>query len=495
MKSIKLRTKLICGFLFADIIMLLVGIFGVTQILTQEKLINGMYEENVKGLAGAGELNQMFLAMRLATVYSISNKFVWGNDVSNVKDKMIEMDKAGLAKVASMDKIITSPEGKKAFAKFKDDLMAYLPIRDQLIAAIAAGDKEGTKETLKSGTQLGQNTSTGLKLVMDLQISQADKKAEYNATLASRAMWVTSSVVIIGLLFSIGLGIFLSIRITNPIIRVVTGLTDGADEVASAAAQVSSGSQSLAEGASEQAASLEETSSSMKEMSSMTKQNADNASQAKAMMGEAQRIVEKVTEHMDEMSKAILEITKSSEETAKIIKTIDEIAFQTNLLALNASVEAARAGEAGAGFAVVADEVRTLSMRTAEAAKSTNNLIENTINAVRNGNELTKKTQEAFKENITISSKISQLIDEIATATREQASGIAEVSTAVNEMNGVTQQTAANAEESASASEELNAQAEQLITYVADLSAVVGGVSAGRAIVKIDKGVPQSQQA
>jgi methyl-accepting chemotaxis protein len=215
----------------------------------------------------------------------------------------------------------------------------------------------------------------------------------------------------------------------------------------------------------------------MEEMSSMTKKNADNAGQAKAIMGDARLVVEKVGGHMEEMSKAIVEITITSEETSKIIKTIDEIAFQTNLLALNAAVEAARAGEAGAGFAVVADEVRNLALRAAEAAKNTNNLIENTLRAVQKGSELTKKTQEVFKEKIAISGKVGQLIDEIDTASQEQARGISQVNIAVAEMDKVTQQVAASAEESASASEELNAQAQQMKDYVEDLNAVVGGSS------------------
>lgn len=86
----------------------------------------------------------------------------------------------------------------------------------------------------------------------------------------------------------------------------------------------------------------------MEEMSSMTKQNADHANQAKGMMTEANRIVEKVDHHMQEMAGAVGEITRSSEETGKIIKTIDEIAFQTNLLAANAEESAAAAEELNA---------------------------------------------------------------------------------------------------------------------------------------------------
>jgi methyl-accepting chemotaxis protein len=282
------------------------------------------------------------------------------------------------------------------------------------------------------------------------------------------------SLLIIGFIMA-AVGWSLARSTVRPVYRTTEFLNKTAEEVTSAANQIAVSSQSLAEGASEQASSLEETSASLEEMSSMTKRNAENSNQAKAMMAQTRQIVEKVDSHMNRMAGAIAEITKTSEETGKIIKTIDEIAFQTNLLALNAAVEAARAGEAGAGFAVVANEVRSLALRAAEAARNTNGLIENTLKAVKQGNELTSATQEAFRENVEIAGKVGQLIDEIASASQEQAQGITQINVAVSEMDKVTQQTAATAEESASASEELTAQAAQMKGAVGDLAVVIGG--------------------
>jgi methyl-accepting chemotaxis protein len=282
--------------------------------------------------------------------------------------------------------------------------------------------------------------------------------------------------------------------VANPINYISSGLAEGASQVAAASTQIASSSHSLAEGSSEQAASLEETSSSLEEISSMTKQNADNANQADVLMKETNTVVSTARDSMAHLTASMNEITQASEETSKIIKTIDEIAFQTNLLALNAAVEAARAGEAGAGFAVVADEVRNLAMRAAEAAKNTSVLIEGTLQKVSRGSEYVLETSGAFEQVEEQSEKAGQLVTEIAAASREQSDGIEQLNRAVNEMDKVVQQNAASAEESSSASQEMSTQADSMHTLVQDLVSLVGGngtVDKGRG----RKAVRKSQSA
>jgi methyl-accepting chemotaxis protein len=239
-----------------------------------------------------------------------------------------------------------------------------------------------------------------------------------------------------------------------------------AEQVSSASAHISEGSQVLSQGASEQAGSIEEVSSSLHEVASMTRQNSENAKEARSLSKSAEAAVEEGVGSMNRLSEAIGRIKSSSDSTAKIIKTIDEIAFQTNLLALNAAVEAARAGDAGKGFAVVAEEVRNLAMRSAEAAKNTANLIEESVKNSENGVNLNQEVLRNLNEINGQVKKVGAVMAEIAAASEQQAQGVDQVNSVINQMNIVTQQIAANAEESASGAEELSGQAEELKSMV-----------------------------
>jgi hypothetical protein len=284
-----------------------------------------------------------------------------------------------------------------------------------------------------------------------------------------------------GIAAAILLGIYLSRSVARQLRHLASLLGANSTQVAESARQVAGTSQMLAEGASEQAASLEETSASLEEMTAMTRSSAEQATAAKELANQTRAAAEAGAGDMADMSRAMDAIKASGDGIAKIIKTIDEIAFQTNLLALNAAVEAARAGEAGAGFGVVAEEVKNLAQRCATAAHETAEGIEDSISKSHRGVALSARVSERLHEIVGKAQRMDALMAEIASGALEQTTGIGQISTAVSQMDKVTQQTAAGAEESASAAEELRNQAATLRETLGLLLQLAGDESAAPA--------------
>ncbi|HEY1629198.1 MAG TPA: methyl-accepting chemotaxis protein [Tepidisphaeraceae bacterium] len=247
-----------------------------------------------------------------------------------------------------------------------------------------------------------------------------------------------------------------------------------AQELRGSANHVSTTSQTLATGANDQASRAQETGNSLISISSVAANTSQTAQQASAISQGATSAADEANLAVNKMSGAIAEIHRSAEQTAKIIRAIDEIAFQTNLLALNAAVEAARAGEAGKGFAVVAEEVRNLSQRSAQAARDTAGLIEQSVGNAKSGVAISGEVAAALSQITTANGKLNQLVGEIAAASRQESDGIDQVNAAVAEIDQVTQSTATAARELTDAGEKLANQSEELGNLVKELVSLVG---------------------
>ncbi len=269
------------------------------------------------------------------------------------------------------------------------------------------------------------------------------------------------------------------VRALNRVLgEAVSELVAGNARLIASSAHVSGSAQSLSEGATEQAASIEETSASMEEMSAMTRRNADSSRKAAGLMSQVEARVHASTEALGAMVTSMSAIRESSDKVARIIRTIDEIAFQTNILALNAAVEAARAGDAGMGFAVVAEEVRNLAQRSSQAARDTAGLIEEAITRSQDGSARVELAARSVNEITASVGEVRVLVQAVSQASEQQSQGIHQVSQALAQMEQVTQTTAAAAEESAASAEELQAQAATSARVVTRLQALVGGAVA-----------------
>ncbi len=244
-------------------------------------------------------------------------------------------------------------------------------------------------------------------------------------------------------------------------------VANSAEAVSSAAVRITDVSKAVAGGSSAQAASVTEVLASLQQLGAMSKRNAQNAKEARDLTESARVTADQVAQGMRRLSEAINKIKSSSDSTAKIVKTIDEIAFQTNLLALNAAVEAARAGDAGKGFAVVAEEVRNLAMRSAEAAKNTASLIEESVKNAEGGVALNDEVLKSLHSIIAQVNRVGEVMTkEISEAADQQSQGIEQINNAVVDINGVTQQTASRSEEMTNAASTLLREAEDMRAIV-----------------------------
>ena len=377
--------------------------------------------------------------------------------------------------MSQYEKYVNAPEAKALFAKIAPLLASYRAETAKLREASSQNKPDEVQSRLVSAGKIGNEfvqVVDELRKYNGKETENGAKGIELGAASAKTAVLVFNLVAIAA---GCVLAVFIIRSIARVLRRIVRELNSSSEQTASAAGHVSSASQSLAEGASEQAASIEETSSSLEELSSMTQRNAENAQKANSLSKLAREAAERGATDMQAMSTAMEAIKTSSDDVAKIIKTIDEIAFQTNILALNAAVEAARAGEAGMGFAVVADEVRNLAQRSAEAAKETSAKIEGAIHNTGQGVALTGKVSQTLADIVSRAREVDELAAEVASASREQTQGITQINIAVGQMDKVTQANAATAEESAAAAEEMNAQAETMNASVSELLKLVGG--------------------
>jgi methyl-accepting chemotaxis protein len=480
MKSLTLGKRVGLGFAAVIVATLVLAVVGFSRFLAVSAAGEFLAQDPVPGTVAILEISERFIEN-----YGAIERLLTATDSAAARAQ-VDLTQRELDKLLrDYEATITLDEDRTLFRSFNEARGTSRANADTVISLLAQGKQA---EALDAAEKRLAPSFAAARSWVDKLIDYNRRNLNDGVASIHAAAVAGKQALVIGILATLASAFVIAWFIVRSTSRVLTevahGLGAGSDQVASASTQVSGTSQTLAQGATEQAASLEESSAALEELAGMTRRNAESATTAKATAATSRELADQGTRQIAALHTAMSEIESASADIAKILGTIDEIAFQTNILALNAAVEAARAGESGAGFAVVADEVRALAKRCAEAARETADKIERSRAKSAQGSAITAEVATGFQSIARHIHELDAVVGDISTATQEQSEGLGQVSRAVADMDKVTQATAANAEEAAAAAEELNAQAAAMREAVTHLQALVGNASTSNAPVQ-----------
>jgi methyl-accepting chemotaxis protein len=508
--DMKLSTRLSLGFGVLALLIVFMGGITLVKLPTVDEAFRKVVEERVPRVAALneikGHLNQIGLSMRDMVIMTAPA------DLKKREEQILSARQAIGSGLDWLKAEIKTEPGKALLAKVLEARSVYVPAQAKFIELVNAGKTDEAKSHLLDvarpvqltyfaavddliklqGTLLKESGIAAQGAMAAIHVTVWASAAVALALAIAMALWIIRSVIRqIGgeprdaaeLARGVAAG-DLSMRIElrsgdttslmaqlqtmqGSLSKVVFGVRQNSESVATASAQISQGNSDLSSRTEQQAAALEETAASMEQLTATVKQNAENARQADQLARGASEVAVKGGDVVAEVVDTMKGINDSSKKIADIISVIDGIAFQTNILALNAAVEAARAGEQGRGFAVVASEVRSLASRSADAAKEIKGLIGASVDRVEQGTMLVDKAGATMTEVVGAIRRVTDIMGEISAASTEQSAGVSQIGEAVSQMDQVTQQNAALVEESAAAAESLKAQAQQLVQTVA----------------------------
>ncbi len=214
--NLKVSAKLLTGFVLVALIAAFIGYQGITSLKSADESDTALFERNVLPLGVVGDISTNFQRERvniLELIYSVDQK-EFGDNLEKIEARRKEIDKL----VPELEGMITAEEVLQKIKTYKDLDADFDDSVDDVVAFAKQG-LTGQALALFNGEmeKIRNEEQAVLADLTDTIQKRAKDRADQNTVDANAAITMMIIFVIVGVLLSIGLGLFISKIISKPL--------------------------------------------------------------------------------------------------------------------------------------------------------------------------------------------------------------------------------------------------------------------------------------
>ncbi|GBU26280.1 methyl-accepting chemotaxis protein [Fibrobacteria bacterium R8-3-H12] len=520
MKNIKIGAKLIVSFLFLAALTAFMGIYTIKSLEEVNEATNVMY---AKGAVPLGVFVTTSDQIQELRVMARDWRLAKTNDKREAILKELDAINNSINEtVAEQMKTALTDAGKDALKKVMDLTDVYIAEIRKFAKTTKAFDSEGicTEEFPESANTAADAMSKAMEVAKESRVKGVSKLSDDAGVQADHSINAAITILVIVVLLAVGLGIFLTISITNPLKTVVgtlakiekgdmtvrsdlergdelgtlskaldsvssrlqsifRNLRQNSDTLAGAAEELSSIGRQIASAAEENVAQSTSVASSTEETSVNINAMASGAEEASVNANEVAGAAEQMSTNMNTIAAAVEEMSAS-------ISQISSNAGEANKVANQATIKSGDATNVMNKLGAAAKEIGQVTDVIKKIADKTNLLALNaTIEAASAGEAgkgfavVAGEIKELANQSAQSADDIARRIEGIQTGTGEAVTVIGAVSDIIVKINQSVDAISNHVGQQTKASNEIASNVAQANTGAKRVAGAIGEVAKG----------------
>jgi methyl-accepting chemotaxis protein len=219
--NMKIKSKLIVGFVIVTLISAIVGVIGVISIKNLDRLNQEMYESvtvSISEMCQVATLSET-LKIDLNNMINATNEadiIRYGNEINEDQEKIDKLMSAIDQKIVSSD----MKDQLKVLSKTREEFRQQL---DRVKSLALENQDEKARELIEENGAIGVsglNVQNALNDLIEMNLSDAKIKVDTNSSHVNSSIVLMIMIIIFGILISMGIGLFLSFIIGNVLKKV-----------------------------------------------------------------------------------------------------------------------------------------------------------------------------------------------------------------------------------------------------------------------------------